>query len=111
VDPAHAIAAAAAHGYPVLYCQECAESIRKALVAAGLHGQFVELRASGIRPFIVCSSYCGGQISITRNGRHIGVRVGDLVFDNLHPNGMLYDEWARDFAAFGGFVISVANDF
>jgi Papain fold toxin 2 len=111
VEFAHTIAVAAARGCPVLQCQECAENIRKALVAAGLHGQFVELRTPSIRPFIVCLSYDGGNNSITQNGTHIGVRVGDLMFDNLHPDGMPYDDWVRDFDAWPGVVVSVLDDF
>jgi hypothetical protein len=111
VGPAHAIAAAAARGHLVLQCQECAENIRKALIAAGFHGQVVELRTAAIRPYIVCSGYDGGKESITDNGRHVGVRVGDLMFDNLHPSGMLYDDWVKDFDAVRSITVSVVDDF
>jgi hypothetical protein len=111
VDPAHAIATAAAQGFSVLRCQECAENIRDALVAAAFRGQLVELRSPGIRPYIICLSYDGGRSTITRNNRHVGVRVGDLVFDNLHPNGMPYDDWVRDFDAVGGVAVAAVIDF
>jgi hypothetical protein len=111
VDPAHTIAARAAQGYPVLQCQECAENIRDALVATGFRGQLVELRSPGIRPYIICLSYNGGQCTITLNNRHVGVRVGDLVFDNLHPDGMPFDDWVQDFDAVGGVAVVAVTDF
>jgi hypothetical protein len=111
VDSAQTIAAAAARGYAVLQCQECAQNIRDALMAAGFRGQLVELRVGSTRPYMVCLSHDGGQSSITLNGRHVGVRVSDVVFDNLHPSGMPYDDWVRDFDAVGGVVIAAVTDF
>jgi hypothetical protein len=109
VDPAHEIAAKAAQGYPVLQCQECAEHIRNALVAAGFHGQVVELKGREGYEHMVCMSYHEGRDSITENGRHLGVRVGDMVFDNLHPAGMPYDAWVQDFEAPEGFDVRVSD--
>jgi len=60
---------------------------------------------------MICVSYDGGQTTITQNGRHFGVRIGQLVFDNLHPNGMSFDEWLRDFDAIGGIEVLSATDF
>jgi hypothetical protein len=34
------------------------------------------------------------------------VRVGDLVFDNLHPDGILYDRWLEDLHAPFGYEIA-----
>ena len=109
MDHAETIAAAAARGFPVLKCQECAENIRKALIAAGFHGQLIELRCPADYPFIVCMSYHGGRDSITENGRHLGIRVGDIVFDNLHPDGTPYDAWMRDFDAREGFDVRLSD--
>jgi hypothetical protein len=111
VDPAHTIAAAAANGYPVLRCQECADNIRATLTAAGFQGQIVELRTADRSPFMICLSYDGGQKSITLNGWHVGVRVGDLVFDNLHTSGMPYDAWVQDFDGKRGVVVAAVTDF
>ena len=33
---------------------------------------------------------------ISENGFHRAVQVGDLVFDNLRPNGMPYQQWLED---------------
>jgi hypothetical protein len=95
----------------VLQCQECADAVRDALLAAGHGGQLVELRAAGGRDFMVCLSFDGGQATITLNGRHVGVRVSDLAFDNLHPDGLPYDEWLQDFDAVGGVQVQAIVTF
>ena len=100
------VAAKAAQGFPRLQCQECAEAIRAALVAAGHKGQVIEIRAQGDMDFMVCISFDGGWASITQNGRHLGVRVGDEAFDNLHSNGMDYEAWLKDFVAGVGVKVS-----
>ena len=104
-DPA-TVAATAARGFQVGHCQACAENIRNTLVAAGLPGELVELRTAGGRDFMVCVSFDGGQATITQNGRHVGVRVGNMAFDNLHPDGMHFDRWLKDFDAVGGVIVS-----
>lgn len=108
---ATALAAGAARGFEVLQCEECAEAIRTALVAAGHRGQLIEIRGGSGRDFMVRLSYDGGQATTTQNGRHEGVRVADRVFDNLHPDGMPLDEWLRDFDAIGGVAAYSTVDF
>jgi hypothetical protein len=105
------MASSAAQGFEVLQCQECAETIRKALAASGIRGQVVELRCKEGYQFIVCLSYQGGRTTITETGRHVGVRVGDIVFDNLHTQGMRYDDWVEDFDAAEGLTVDVVSDF
>lgn len=106
-----AVAAGAARGFEVLQCHACAESIKKALLAAGHRGQLIELRGAGGRDFMICPSHDGGQSTITQNGRHVAVRVGDVTFDNLHPDGVPFDEWLKDFDAIGGVVVHSVTDF
>lgn len=36
--------------------------------------------------------------SVTDNGEHAAIRVGDTVYENLNPNGVPYKEWADDLA-------------
>jgi hypothetical protein len=105
------IAAGAAKGFKVLQCQECAEKIKHALLAAGHRGQWVEIRGAGKLPYIVCLSFEEGQVTITQNGRHVGVRVGEPVFDNLHPAGIPFPIWLKDFVAPGGVEIVGIVDF
>ena len=44
-------------------------------------------------------------------GYSLALVDGDLVFDNLHPNGMPYDQWMRDFDAIGGIVVHSVTNF
>jgi hypothetical protein len=106
-----AVAATSAQGFEVLQCEECARSMKHALLAAGHRGQIIEIRAAAGRYFIVCISYDGGRCAISQNGRHVGVRIGNMVFDNLHPQGMLFDRWLEDFEAVGGVAVTSVVDF
>ena len=105
------VAKGASRGFQVFQCQECAANIKDVLVAAGHRGQQVEIRGAGGRDFMICLSYDGGQATITQNGRHVGIRIGDIVVDNLHPDGMPFDGWLKDFDAIGGVVVHSAVDF
>jgi hypothetical protein len=102
---ARKIAAKAAQGFQVFQCEECARQIRESLQRAGFHGRTIEICAARDFDYILCNSYAGGKSAITMNGRHLGVRVQGFVFDNLHPDGMRYDEWLRDFDAPYGIEI------
>lgn len=106
-----AVATRSAQGFQVFQCQQCADHIQQALLAAGHRGQRIEIRGAAGRDFMICVSYDGGQATITQNGRHVGIRIGDMVVDNLHPNGMSFDQWIKDFDAIGGVVVHVVTDF
>jgi hypothetical protein len=110
-EKAFAVAADAARGFDVLQCEPCARSVRNALIAAGFGGQLIELRGAAGRDFMICLGYDGGLSTITQNGRHVGVRVGDTVFDNLHPHGLPFDTWLADFDAIGGVRVHAVIDF
>ena len=105
------VAAGAAHGFKVFECVECATAIKRALQAAGHSGQWLEIRGAGRRPYMVCISFDGGAATITQNGKHIAVRVGDRAFDNLHPQGMPFEQWLGDFDAIGGVEITAEAAF
>ena len=105
------VAATAAQGFKLYQCDKCADNVQKALIAAGLHGDRIELRAKLGALFIVCLSYDGGNASITLNGRHVAIRVGNMVFDNLHSAGMTFDDWLRDFLAPAGVSIVQVDPF
>jgi hypothetical protein len=105
------IAAQAAAGFNTLQCAECAAAIRSALLATGYHGETVELRSAGGWDFMICISHDGGRQSITQNGRHVGIRVNETAFDNLHPQGMSYGAWLADFDAPLGIGIESVTPF
>jgi hypothetical protein len=105
------VARAAAQGFGLFQCEECADAVRDALVAAGHHGEVVEIEPGGPRPYIVCFSYDGGGAAISTNRRHLGVHIAGLTFDNLHPNGVPYADWLADFGAHGGVRIKAVKPF
>ncbi len=113
MDPNDAltVAANAARGFQIFQCHECAENVKQALIAAGHRGQEIEIRGAGGRDFMICISYDGGQTTITHNGRHVAIRIGDTIVDNLHSNGMSFDQWIKDFDAIGGVVVHSTIDF
>lgn len=100
-----------AQGFQVFQCQQCAEKVRQTLVAAGHRGQQIEIRGVSGRDFMICLSYDGGHTTITQNGRHMAIRIGDIVVDNLHSDGMPFDQWIKDFDAIGGVVVHSVVDF
>ncbi len=83
------IASAAAQGFKNLECHQCADAIRKALANKGLTGTTLKIRA-GKGPYMIHKAT--GRV-ISTSGVHEAVRVGDMVFDNLHPNGIPFEEW------------------
>jgi len=105
------IAAAAAAGFKLLECFECAANIKKALQANGQHGRWIEIRAVNQRPFISSVTYDGGRTTITDNGRHVGIRVDKTVFDNLHPNGVDFDQWLQGMLAVEGIQVVSDSEF
>jgi hypothetical protein len=39
------------------------------------------------------------DVQVSVNRVHVGIRIGNLVFDNHHPNGVPTGEWAQRFIA------------
>ena len=103
------VAETAAKGFKNLECEQCAQNIQAALQKAGYKGQVIEIRGGG--DFIVSKSLPNTARAISENGRHIGVRVGDTVFDNLHPNGIPFEQWINDFDAIGGIRVQSITEF
>ena len=72
-------------------CKEFAESLKTAMQREGLQAEEIILKSdSGL----IWSDAAGKVIST--NGDHVGIKVGDHVFDNLNPQGLHIDDWARD---------------
>ncbi len=51
------IATAAAQGFGLFQCEECADAVQQALTAAGIKGERIELRSDKGRQFMACLSY------------------------------------------------------
>jgi hypothetical protein len=49
--------------------------------------------------------------TITKNGRHLGVKIGDTVYDNIYTEGIPYQEWLTKFEAPGGIQVTSRRNF
>lgn len=108
---AQLLAAQIAAGFGVLQCQACAEKIKEALIDASCHGVWIELVAVGGREFMVCTAHDEGRTAISWNGRHVGVMVDGLVFDNLYHDGLAFETWLSSFAAIDGIAVKISQGF
>jgi hypothetical protein len=91
-----------------LECESCARAIRQWLRDNGYASQLLRIRTGMGEDFILSQrrSLMGDDASITENGMHYGVQVGDVVFDNLSIQGLSRDRWLADFECQSGdFVL------
>ncbi len=47
---------------------------------------------------------------ISDNPNHFAVQVGDLVFDNLNPDGVSFSEWADDIGINDGIGVDLSTE-
>ena len=82
-------------------CKQFATELAHRLRKAGIKFERMEIRRStrgGMN-----DSFRDGRIytqsgrSVSVTGEHDGIRVGDMVFDNLHPEGMAWSRWKNEF--------------
>ncbi len=103
-------AAAAARGFKKYQCKECVAAIVKALRSKGVRAEIIEIRTlsrSGQKSYH--KIFMEGIGEISDNGTHLAVRVGDVVFDNLHPDGILYELWLKKLMAPFGYMITMSG--
>jgi hypothetical protein len=74
-----------------LECTNFAKDLMKKLDSKKIPYEKVELKSN--YPYI-WSDKIGGHIS--KNGYHIGIKVGDKVYDNNNPIGMHHSSWYAD---------------
>lgn len=78
-------------------CQGVARAIHVAFTQLGHRPQYLALKANEQHPYLVFDMVSGKSVSITRNGYHVVVRLGERVHDAYTgPLGMkLTDYLAR----------------
>jgi hypothetical protein len=92
---------AIAEGFPIFACFDCAATIRNFLISQAIPGnQLFLATGSAQKPF--CNIYCDRlQQNISVNGRHTAIAIvvngQELVFDNIHPEGISRVEWVQSF--------------
>ena len=72
-------------------CNQFADGLKESMQKKGLKGQHVT--ADPGRYYIYSDKFKKlGEQGIP----HQAIRVGDTIFDNMHPKGVPYDQWAKD---------------
>ncbi|PAX60505.1 papain fold toxin domain-containing protein [Brunnivagina elsteri] len=81
-------------------CDECAKAVMQWLQENGIQGKVILIRTKKRKEYYILSTRleCRGiNESITLNGKHYGVEVRGLVFDNLSMEGLTKESWIKDF--------------
>ncbi len=82
----------------LLQCDRCAKAVMEWLETNGIDGKILKLRTRNLRERYIISDRIGKNESITENGQHYGVEVRGRIFDNLLPEGLLKEDWLKDFS-------------
>ena len=72
-------------------CKDFAANLVERMTAQGIKGEMVVLKSD---TGYIWSETLGKTIST--NGDHVGVKVGNMVYGNLFPKGVKYGQWASD---------------
>ncbi|NCR55997.1 MAG: hypothetical protein GPJ10_22320 [Microcystis aeruginosa L211-07] len=83
--------------FQLYQCYECARAVMQWLTDNEIEGKVIELKTRYHDEDYIISDRIGNDQSITINGKHYGVEVRGIVFDNLSPQGMTRDDWLKDF--------------
>jgi hypothetical protein len=86
-------------------CDRCAAEIAKRL-GKRFPATFERLRTSDKSDVI---GLIAEGIQITRNRTHVGIRIGDRIFDNLHHTGVAVSEWEDRFMTLTGAPLEIES--
>ena len=76
-----------------------ANAIKEYLLSMNIHGSMIEIRYPPYPGYIV--SILHNDMVISENGRHFGIEYLGVVFCNIHPYGLPFEEWLADFQGVG----------
>jgi hypothetical protein len=86
-------------------CQEVARTIHAAFMKLGQTPQYIAFRARGREDFLVFELASGKDASVSRNGYHVAVRVGDMIHDAYTgPLGMKFSDYLSRLQALQGVI-------
>jgi Papain fold toxin 2 len=98
--------------FPLLECAQCAVAVMQWLDRSNIEYQLLRLKPKRRSDMFILSDRVASGESITENGIHYGVEVLGKVFDNLSTEGLMREEWLRDFSCrSGGFIIEEIERF
>jgi hypothetical protein len=92
-EEAQQAASEVAGQFGLFECDRCAAEIAKRL-GRRFPATFERLRTSDKSDVI---GLIDEGIQVSQNRTHVGVRVGDRIFDNMHHEGVAASEWAGRF--------------
>jgi len=81
--------------YDVFECDKCAKAIAQKL-GRDFPASFERLRTSDEGEII---GLVATGIQISKNRVHVGIRIGGLIFDNLHHDRVIVEEWRDCFVS------------
>jgi Papain fold toxin 2 len=97
--------------FDLYQCYDCAMTVRQWLRDNGIEGRIIELKTFYRDEDYIISDRLGGEESISMNSKHYGVKVRELIFDNLSDQGLTELEWIEDFHCLSDrFTISELGD-
>jgi len=71
-------------------CKDFASCLLERMTAQGIKGEMVTLKSSRN---IWSDTF---NMNISTNGDRVGVKVGNMVYDNLYPQGIRFNNWMMD---------------
>ncbi|WP_426481931.1 papain fold toxin domain-containing protein [Chryseobacterium sp. R2ACT005] len=71
-------------------CKDFASELIKRMTSQGIKGEMITLKSSRN---IWSDAF---NMNISTNGDHVGVKVGNMVYDNLYPQGIKFTDWMMD---------------
>ncbi len=75
----------------IYQCKNFAAELMARMTGQGMKGEMVVLKSD---TGYIWSETLGKNIST--NGDHVGVKVGNMVYDNMFPKGIPYNQWLYD---------------
>jgi hypothetical protein len=95
IERARRLATTIASKFDVFDCDKCAKAIARRL-GKDFQARFERLSIVGEGDII---GLAATDMQISKNGVHVGVRIGDIIVDNIHPDGVPADKWPDQFIA------------
>lgn len=74
-------------------CDKFADELETGMKENNISGTKLELRTNYGRDFIYSDK---ANECISTNGKHVGIQIDNMVYDNMNPNGIPYNEWIND---------------
>jgi Papain fold toxin 2 len=103
------------NNFKLLECDKCAMAVIEWLKENSINGTLLRLKTKYDGEDFILSERLerfGIGESITRNGIHYGVEVRGKIFDNLSKQGMLREDWIKDFHSLSDeFEVMIVEEF